>query len=65
LRGAWTLLPTGSVVAKSNDLGASWGTIRRFTGNSKGAADTSAYLNVWRRDGPRWELVLSVVNPTR
>ena len=63
--GTWAFDPAGSRVSASRDLGATWGTVRRFAGRSKVAADTTVYLNVWRRDGPRWELSLMVLNPLR
>lgn len=65
LAGRFEAFPTGGGVSKSGEFGYSYGTLRRFVGKSKAAADTSVYLNVWRHDEQRWELALSVINPTR
>ena len=65
LAGHFAAFPTGGGVSSSGDLGYSYGTLRRFAGKAKAAADTSVYLNVWRHDAMRWELALSVMNPTR
>lgn len=65
LAGAWRLVPAGSGVARSNDLGYSYGVLERF---GEGAAagtppDSSVYLNVWKKTGVEWKLALAVVKP--
>ena len=55
--------PLGNRVSTSYDLGYSYGLVTRMPKGSA-AADTSAYLHVWRRgDDGKWKLALEVENP--
>lgn len=52
-------------VSDSADLGYVYGLAERFpAGNRVAAADSSAFLQIWRRDDAgRWKLALAVVSP--
>ena len=66
LDGAWHFAPTGSAVARSEDLLFTFGTVSRWHHGAKAAVDTCAYLHVWRRDiGNRWELAVAVHKPVK
>jgi ketosteroid isomerase-like protein len=68
LTGAWRLVPAGSGVARSNDLGYSYGVLERFGAGADAGTppDSSVYLNVWKRKGANeWRLALAVVKPLR
>jgi ketosteroid isomerase-like protein len=54
----------GSGIASSGDLAYTYGLAERFVSANAAAADTSAYLHVWRQeDGRAWKLALAVLNP--
>lgn len=57
------LLPHGSRVSMSDDLGYTYGILERAS--SRGAApDSSTYLHIWRREADRnWRIAVIVENP--
>jgi len=56
----------GSEIARSGDLGYTYGLAERFVSASAAAADTSVYLHIWRQDdGRTWKLAMAVLNPLR
>jgi ketosteroid isomerase-like protein len=59
-RARW--IPQGSGASRSGDLGYAFG-IRERLSSTGSVADTSAYLDVWRREAGRWRLALAVDNP--
>jgi ketosteroid isomerase-like protein len=60
-RSRWT--PAGSGAARSGDLGYAYGVRERL--HATMPADSSAFLDVWRREAGRWKLVLAVDNPVQ
>lgn len=66
LAGFFAFIPKGSQVARSGDLGFTYGLAERYISTKGPPADSSVYLNVWRQeDGRFWRLALSVINPLR
>jgi hypothetical protein len=64
LGGFYEYRTEGSVIAKSGDLGYSYGLAERFVSATGAPADSSVYLHVWRQEGGRfWRLALAVLNP--
>jgi hypothetical protein len=64
LAGRWSFSTRGSGVAVSDDLAYTYGLAMRTLRDAPAPADTSVYLNVWRRDERnRWQLSLAVLNP--
>lgn len=64
LGGFYEYRTEGSVIARSGDLGYSYGVAERFLSATGAPADTSVFLHVWRQEGGRfWRLVLAVINP--
>lgn len=64
LGGFYEYKTEGSVIARSGDLGYSYGTAQHFLSANGAPADTSVYLHVWRQEGGRlWRLALAVINP--
>ena len=64
LGGFFEFRTEGWGIARSGDLGFTYGIAERFRSASTAAADTSVYLNVWRQEGGRfWRLALAVINP--
>lgn len=62
--GAVSWTPKGSGAARSGDLGYTYGIRHRRRGEA--AADSSVYVNVWRRDRDgKWRVSLMVDNPLR
>ena len=60
-RARWT--PQGVGASSSGDLGYSYG-VRERLSRAGAVADTSVFLDVWRRSAAgRWELVMAVDNP--
>ena len=57
------LVPQGSRVSLSDDLGYTYGIIERMS--SRGAeADSSTYLHIWRKEADRkWRIAVIVENP--
>ena len=54
--------PEGAGASRSGDLGYAYG-VRERLGAAGAAPDTSVYLDVWRREGGKWRLVMAVDNP--
>jgi ketosteroid isomerase-like protein len=66
LPGFFAFVPQGSQVARSGDLGFTYGLAERYLSTKGPPADSSVYLNVWRQEGGRfWKLALTVINPLR
>ena len=66
LAGFFAFIPQGSEVARSGDLGFTYGLAERYISVKGPPADSSVYLNVWRQeDGRFWRLALAVINPLR
>ncbi len=67
LPGTWTWSPTGAAVARSGDLGYSYGTFdRRVREAGQDVVKSSSYVRVWKRDGRGdWRVLveLSVRSP--
>ena len=64
LGGIYEYKTEGSKIAKSGDLGFSYGLAEHFLPNSTAPADTGVFLHVWRQEGGRlWRLALAVINP--
>jgi len=64
LGGFFNYIPQASRVSHSNDLGFSYGIAERYLSTKAAAADTCAYLNVWRLEsGKVWQLALTVLKP--
>jgi hypothetical protein len=64
LGGFFVYLPQASRVSRSNDLGFTYGIAERYVSVKGAAADSTAYLNVWRLEsGKVWQLALTVLKP--
>ena len=64
LGGFYEFRTEGSAIAKSGDLGYSYGVAEHFLSPTSAPADTGVYLHVWRLEGARsWRLALAVINP--
>jgi hypothetical protein len=64
LGGFFAYLPQASRVSHSNDLGYTYGIAERYLSTKAPAADSCAYLNVWRLEsGKVWQLALTVLKP--
>jgi ketosteroid isomerase-like protein len=64
LGGFYEFRTEGSVLARSGDLGYSYGLAEHFLTANAAAADTGVFLHVWRQEGGRlWRLALAVINP--
>lgn len=64
LGGFYEYRTEGSVIARSGDLGYSYGLAEHFLSAKAAPADSAVYLHVWRQEGGRfWRLVLMVINP--
>jgi len=64
LGGFYEYRTEGTAVARSGDLGYSYGLAERFLSANGAPADTSVYLHVWRQEAGRfWRLALAVINP--
>ena len=64
LGGFYEYRTEGSAIARSGDLGYSYGLAEHFLSAKGAPVDTAVYLHVWRQEGGRfWRLVLAVVNP--
>jgi ketosteroid isomerase-like protein len=63
--GRLELSPGGGGASSSNDFAYTWGTAVRYAPKATAPADTSVYLNVWRRESGGWKLSLAVLNPAR
>lgn len=64
LGGFYEYKTEGSVMARSGDLGYSYGTAEHFLSANGAPADTCVFLHVWREEGGRiWRLALAVINP--
>ena len=64
LGGFYEFRTEGSAVARSGDLGYSYGLAEHFLPPNAAAADTGVFLHVWRLEGARfWRLALAVINP--
>ena len=65
LGGFYEYRTEGSAIARSGDLGYSYGLAEHFLSAKGAPADTAVYLHVWRQEGGRfWRLVLAVMNPS-
>jgi ketosteroid isomerase-like protein len=66
LAGSFRFLTRGAGLAKSDDLGYTYGVAERIPRKDAAPADSSVYLHVWRRGPDRhWKLALAVWNPLR
>lgn len=56
--------PAGAIVSSSNDLGYTFGLVKRKQGAEGAWEDSDNYLRIWKRqaNGP-WKLVVDVVDP--
>jgi hypothetical protein len=64
LGGFYAFKTEGSKVARSGDLGYSYGIAERFLAPDAAPADSAVFLHVWRQDdGRHWRLALAVINP--
>lgn len=64
LGGFYEYKTEGSAIARSGDLGYSYGLAERFLSANGAPADTSVFMHVWRQEGGRfWRLALAVLNP--
>ena len=63
LGGFYEYRTEGSAIARSGDLGYSYGLAEHFLSAKGAPADTAVYLHVWRQEGRFWRLVLAVINP--
>ena len=64
LGGFYEFKTEGATVAKSEDLGFTYGLAEHHLAPNAAPADTGVFLNVWRLEGSRnWRLALSVINP--
>jgi ketosteroid isomerase-like protein len=64
LGGFYEFRTEGSEVARSGDLGYSYGLAEHFLSPNAAPADTAVFLHVWRQEGGRnWRLALAVINP--
>ncbi len=64
LGGAYEYRTEGSEIARSGDLGYTYGLAARRLTPGAAPADTSVYLHVWRQEaGRHWRLALAVLNP--
>lgn len=64
LGGFFEFRTEGSGIARSGDLGFSYGLAEHFFAANAAPADSGAFLHVWRLEGGRfWRLALAVVNP--
>lgn len=64
LGGFYEYRTEGSGIARSGDLGFSYGLAEHFLSAKSAAADTGVFLHVWRQEGGRvWRLALAVINP--
>lgn len=64
LGGFYEFKTEGVTLAKSDDLGFTYGLAEHHLAPNAAPADTGVFLNVWRLEGSRnWRLALSVINP--
>jgi ketosteroid isomerase-like protein len=64
LGGFYEYRTEGSGIARSGDLGFSYGLAEHFLSAKAAPADTGVFLHVWRQEGGRfWRLALAVINP--
>jgi ketosteroid isomerase-like protein len=64
LGGFYEFKTEGVTIAKSEDLGFTYGLAEHHLAPNAAPADTGVFLNVWRLEGSRnWRLALSVINP--
>ncbi len=64
LGGFYEFRTEGSGIARSGDLGFSYGLAEHFLAANAAPADSGAFLHVWRLEGGRfWRLALAVLNP--
>lgn len=63
--GRLELSTGGGGTASSNDFAYTWGTAVRYAPKATAPADTSVYVNIWRRESGGWKLSLAVLNPAR
>jgi hypothetical protein len=57
---AYASVPIGGAVARTGDLGYTYGT---YTRSAPAEPDAGNYLRVWRREPAGWRLVLDVASP--
>ena len=64
LGGFFEFITEGSQIARSGDLGYTYGIAPHFRSANAAPADTSVFLHVWRLEtGRSWRLALAVINP--
>ncbi|MGH7730540.1 MAG: hypothetical protein ACRENJ_04740, partial [Candidatus Eiseniibacteriota bacterium] len=64
LGGFYEFKTEGSALARSGDLGYSYGLAEHYLSASAAPADTGVFFHVWRLEGTRsWRLALAVINP--
>jgi len=64
LGGFYEFRTEGSGVARSGDLGYSYGLAEHFLAANAAPADTSVFMHVWRLESGRlWRLALAVIGP--
>jgi ketosteroid isomerase-like protein len=64
LGGFYEYRTEGSAIARSGDLGYSYGLAEHFLSATGAPADTAVYMHVWRQESGRsWRLALAVINP--
>ena len=62
LAGRLTWKPSGGEVAKSGDLGVTYGVTESLPGEVQGISPSpGSYVHIWRRQGEVWKVVLDVV----
>lgn len=60
--GRLTWKPSGGEVAKSGDLGVTYGVTESLPGKVQGVSpSTGSYVRIWRRQAEGWKLVLDLV----
>lgn len=66
LGGFFVFTTESSQVARSGDLGFTYGLAERYLSAKGPPADSCVYLHVWREESGRlWKLALAVINPLR
>ncbi len=64
LGGFYEFRTEGSAIARSGDLGYSYGLAEHYLSANAAPADTSVFMHVWRQEGGRfWRLALAVISP--
>lgn len=60
--GRLTWKPQGGEVARSGDLGVTYGVSEFLTGNVQGVSPSpGSYVRIWRRQGGAWKVVLDLI----